>query len=668
VSRIHRLLVANRGEIARRVFRSCRELGIRSIAVFSEPDRGEPFVREADEAVPLGGATPAESYLRIEALLDAAARTQADAVHPGYGFLAESAEFARRCVEAGLVFVGPSPEVIASMGSKIEAKRRMEKAGVPVIPSAELASGSSAAEAARGLGYPLLVKASAGGGGKGMRVVREPSALEGALESARREAATAFGDDTLFLERYLEAPRHVEIQIFGDQSGRVVHLYERECSIQRRHQKILEESPSVALDAGLRASMGAAAVSAGEALGYVGAGTVEFLLDAEGAFYFLEVNTRLQVEHPVTERITGLDLVALQLDVAEGGRVPAQGEIPVARGHAIEARLYAEDPQHAFLPSTGTIHRFEVPQDEDVRVDAGVETGSEVGIHYDPLLAKLTAHAPTREAAARRLASTLERSRVHGPRTNRDLLVRILRHTEFLEGRTDTHFLERHDPAELGRPLAGAEAERVHAVVAALAAQAQRRVAAPVLGSLPSGWRNNPSALQEVAFEGPGGRLEIGYRFEDKGFDSGTATVRVGAEEPRSLRVGRCTPERVDLEWEGVQRSYEVHRIGGQHFVDSWLGATMLRELERFPLAEVVTDPGSLTAPMPGLVRVVRVQEGEVVREGDVLLVLEAMKMEHEVVAGTAGRVTQLFAREGDQVDAEQVLVVIEEDAGAGAG
>jgi propionyl-CoA carboxylase alpha chain len=663
VSRIQRLLVANRGEIARRVFRTCRELGIRSIAVFSEPDRGEPFVREADEAVPLGGATPAESYLRIEALLGAAARTRADAVHPGYGFLAESAEFARRCVEAGLVFVGPSAQVIASMGSKIEAKRRMEKAGVPVVPSALLPSSGSAAEAARALGYPLLVKASAGGGGKGMRIVREPSELERALEGARREAAAAFGDNTLFLERYLEAPRHVEIQIFGDQGGRVVHLYERECSIQRRHQKILEESPSVALDPGLRASMGAAAVSAGEALGYVGAGTVEFLLDAEGTFHFLEINTRLQVEHPVTERITGLDLVALQLEVAEGGRLPAQDELPAPRGHAIEVRLYAEDPQHSFLPSTGTIHRFAVPRDEGVRVDAGVETGSEVGIHYDPLLAKLTAHAPTREAAARRLASTLERSRIHGPRTNRDLLVRILRHAEFLEGRTDTHFLERHDPAQLGRPLADAEAEKVHAVVATLAAQAQRRATAPVLSSLPSGWRNNRSALQQASFEGPSGRLEIGYRL-----DGTAATVRVGSDEPRTLRVGCCAPERVDLEWEGVQRSYEVQRVGDQHFVDSWLGATALRELERFPLAEVATDPGSLTAPMPGVVRVVRVQEGEVVRRGDVLLVLEAMKMEHEVVAGVAGRVTQLLAREGDQVDADQVLVVIEEDEGAGAG
>jgi acetyl/propionyl-CoA carboxylase alpha subunit len=324
--------------------------------------------------------------------------------------------------------------------------------------------------------------------------------------------------------------------------------------------------------------------------------------------------------------------------------------------------LYAEDPEHGYLPSTGAIHRFEVPVDEGVRVDAGVETGSEVGIHYDPLIAKLTAHASTRDAAARRLASTLERSRIHGPRTNRDLLVRILRHPDFLEGRTDTHFLERHDPAELGGALADAEAESVHAVAATLAAQAQRRAAARVLGSLPSGWRNNPSGLQQAGFEGPSGRLEIGYRV-----DGGTATVRVGSEEPCTLRVGCCTPERVELEWEGVQRSYDVHRVGDQYFVDSALGTTVLRELERFPLVETSVDPGSLTAPMPGVVRVVRVQEGEAVREGDVLLVLEAMKMEHEVLAGAAGRVTQLLAREGDQVDADQVLVVIEEDEGEGA-
>jgi acetyl/propionyl-CoA carboxylase alpha subunit len=662
VRRIGKLLVANRGEIARRVFRTCRRLGIPSVAVFSDPDATEPHVREADEAVPLGGATPADSYLRIDALLDAAARTGADAVHPGYGFLAESAEFARRCSEAGLVFVGPSPEVIAAMGSKIEAKARMEKAGVPVIPGALLPESGVADEVAGAVGYPLLVKASAGGGGKGMRIVREAAGLERALEAARREAAAAFGDDTLFLERYLEAPRHVEIQIFGDASGRVVHLYERECSIQRRHQKILEESPSVAVDPELRAAMGAAAVTAGEALGYVGAGTVEFLLDGEGRFYFLEVNTRLQVEHPVTECITGLDLVALQLDVAEGASLMPQEQIGAPRGHAIEVRLYAEDPERGFLPSIGPIHRFEVGDDGNVRVDSGIESGSTVGIHYDPLLAKLIAHGPTRAAAARRLASALERGRLHGPRTNRDLLVRILRHDEFLEGHTDTHFLERHDPGELGRPLVSAAGERVHAVAAALAAQAQRREAASVLGSLPSGWRNNPSALQEVELEGRHGRASVGYRVEGD-----EVAVRLDAGELRTVRVARCTSELVELAWEGVLRRCVLHRVGDLHYVDSALGASELRELERFPVAADAAEAGSLTAPMPGVVRVVRVRAGDLVRAGDVLLVLEAMKMEHDVVAGADGRVLELDAQEGQQVDAGQILAVLAEDEGGAA-
>jgi acetyl/propionyl-CoA carboxylase alpha subunit len=657
VSAVRKVLVANRGEIARRVMRTCREMGIATVAVHSEPDRRAPFVGEADEAVALGGASAAESYLRIDALLEAARRTRADAVHPGYGFLAENAEFARACEAAGLVFLGPPSAVIAAMGSKLEAKRRMEEAGVPVIPSVPVAglAGRKLASAARDVGFPLLVKASAGGGGKGMRVVRGAEALEEALAACAREAAAAFGDDTLFLERYLDAARHVEVQIFGDHHGRVVHLYERECSIQRRHQKIVEESPCVALDERLRGEMGAAAVAAGEALGYVSAGTVEFLLAPSGEFFFLEVNTRLQVEHPVTECVTGLDLVRLQIEVARGARLPAQDELPRPAGHAIEVRLYAEDPEHDFVPVTGTVHRFELPPDAGVRVDSGIESGSEVGIHYDPLLAKLVAHAPSRDAAAARLARALAELRLHGLRTNRELLVRVLRHPEFLEGRTDTHFLERHSPVELGRPLADAAAERVHAIAAALAAQAERRVSAPVLGSLPSGFRNNPSALHEVAFEGRAGRIDVGYRLGRAGL-----VVQLGGERVPGVRLERCTPGEVELEVEGVRRRYRVERVGALHFVDSPLGASGLREVGRFPVPEEAAAPGSLVSPMPGVVRKVLVRVGDRVEAGTVLLVLEAMKMEQAVIAPGAGRVAALAAREGDQVEAGRVLAVIE--------
>jgi acetyl/propionyl-CoA carboxylase alpha subunit len=654
VTRFRKLLIANRGEIARRVIRSARGMDLATVAVYSEPDRDEPHAREADEAVALGGASAAESYLRIEALLEAARRSGADALHPGYGFLAESAELSRRCAEVGLVFVGPPAEVIAAMGSKIEARRRMEKAGLPVLPSAPCAGPHDLERALRELGLPLLVKASAGGGGKAMRLVREPGALAAAVEAGRREAAAAFGDDTLFFERYLEAPRHVEVQIFGDRHGRVIELGERECSIQRRHQKILEESPSPGLEPDTRRALREAALAAGRALGYLGAGTVEFLLDERGEFWFLEVNTRLQVEHPVTECRTGLDLVRLQLEVAEGAHLPDPRDLPAARGHAIEARLYAEDPERDFLPCTGIVHRFEVPADAGVRVDSGVESGSRVGIHYDPLLAKLVAHAETREEAARRLADALARMRLHGPRTNRDLLVRLLRHPEFLAGRTDTHFLERHPPAALGAPLADAAATRLHAAAAALAAQAGRRAAARVLPGVPSGWRNNPSALQSVVFESRHGPLAVGYRFAREG-------LRLEVEGERlPARLGRLTPEAVELEVEGVRRLYRVERVGALHYVDSPLGASELRELERFPRAEAAPEAGSLAAPMPGVVRKVCVRVGERVAAGQLLVVLEAMKMEHPVAAACAGRVAALRASEGEQVDAGHVLVVIE--------
>ncbi len=661
---MRKLLIANRGEIARRIQRTCREMGIATVAVYAEPDASAPFVREADEAVPLGGSAPAETYLRIDKILAAARASGADAVHPGYGFLSENANFAAACAAAGLLFVGPTPDAIAAMGSKLEAKRRMGAAGVPQLPSREVAPNASARElsaAVKELGLPLLVKASAGGGGRGMRVVRKAAALAEAVASAGREAQSAFGDGTVYLERYLEGARHVEVQILGDSHGRVIHLYERECSVQRRHQKIVEESPSPAVGAALREALCKAAVAAGEAIAYQSAGTVEFLLAPSGEFFFLEVNTRLQVEHPVTELVTGLDLVRLQLELARGAALPEQAELPPQRGHAIEVRLYAEDPQRDFAPSTGVIHRFAFDAAPSLRLDSGVEDGSEVSVYYDPMLAKLIAWAETRDEAAGKLAAALARARIHGLRTNRELLVRILRHPAFLAGDTDTHFLERHPPETLGAKLCDAAGERTHALAAALALQAEQRARAPVLAALPSGWRNVPSQDQEQAFELSGERIAVHYRFARDG-----VRARVGVEVAAGLRLHAATPHEVDLEAGGVRRRYAVHRVGERVFVDSVLGASELRVLPRFAEPEAELASGSLVAPMPGLVKQVLVAVGDRVAKGDALLVLEAMKMEQLIRAPRAGRIAALSVRPGQQVEAGLVLAVIDEEDGDG--
>jgi acetyl/propionyl-CoA carboxylase alpha subunit len=661
---MRKLLIANRGEIARRIQRSCRELGIATVAVYSEADASAPFVREADEAVPIGGPAPRDSYLRIDAIVEAARRTGADAVHPGYGFLAENAGLARACADAGLVFVGPPPDVLEASGSKLEARRRVQQAGVPVLPAREIAEAGPASlpGLATSLGLPLLVKASAGGGGRGMRLVRSPDELDAALESAQREALSAFGDATVYLERWLDTARHVEVQIAGDADGRVVHLYERDCSVQRRHQKIVEESPSPALDPALREAICKSAVAAGEALGYQGLGTVEFLLAPGGEFFFLEVNARLQVEHPVTERVLGLDLVRMQIEIARGLPLPAQEELPRPRGCAIEARLCAEDPARDFLPQTGALHRFAIDTGPELRVDSGVEDGSQISPHYDSLLAKVIAWAPDRAAAAEHLATALARARLHGPRTNRELLVRVLRHPDFLAGRADTRFFERVAPAELAGQLVDAAGERLHALAAALATQAARRASARVLGSLPSGWRNVPSQDQVASFTAPSGRIDVHYRFARDGL-----RASANGEPFHALRLHACSADHVDLEAGGVRRRYAVSLVGARAFVDSPLGPSELERIERLPEPQELEQAGSLAAPLPGTVVDVRVSAGDRVQAGDVLMVIEAMKMEEPIRAPVAGRVVELRAGVGDQVDAGRVLAVIEPEEPADA-
>jgi acetyl-CoA carboxylase biotin carboxylase subunit len=475
--RVRRLLIANRGEIAVRIIRACRELGVESVAVYSDADRAAPHVRLADAAVRIGPAAASESYLRIPAILDAARASGADAVHPGYGFLAENAAFARACAEAGLTFVGPPADVIERMGSKLAARELMETAGVPIVPGQRPADQSEAGvrAAADAVGLPLLIKASAGGGGKGMRTVRETGEIDEAIAAARREALAAFGNGTLYVERLIERPRHVEVQILADRHGHIVHLFERECSVQRRHQKVIEETPSPVLTPALRARMGEAAVAAARAAGYVNAGTIEFLLAGDGdaaTFYFLEMNTRLQVEHPVTEAVTGVDLVRAQIAVASGDPLPWPQASLTQRGHAIECRVYAEDPDHGFLPQAGRLLAFRVPEGPGIRVDAGVREGDEVSVHYDPLLAKLIAYGETREAAIDRAIAALRRFAVLGIRSNVSFLLRILRHERFRRGDVHTGFLaEAHD--ELARN------DAADALAAPAAAAAAWRVAQP---------------------------------------------------------------------------------------------------------------------------------------------------------------------------------------------
>jgi acyl-CoA carboxylase subunit alpha len=656
---IRKLLIANRGEIAARVIRTAHALGIATVAVYSDPDADAPYVTLADEAVRLPGAAPADTYLRGDLMIAAASATRADAVHPGYGFLSENAAFAQACADASLIFVGPAPGTIAAMGDKVAAKAMMAAAGVPVLPSVTVGPQGVPDEA--GLEFPLLVKAAFGGGGRGMRLVAGPAELAEAVSAARREAAAAFGDGTVFLERYLPEPRHVEVQILGDAYGDVVHLFERECSIQRRYQKIVEESPSPAVDQDLRAALTKAAVTAGRAVGYTGAGTVEFVLGRDGWFYFLEMNTRLQVEHPVTEEVTGLDLVELQLRIAEGEPLPPEARQARLSGHAIEVRLYAEDVPAGFLPVTGSLHRFAIPSGPGLRVDTGFGDGSVVSPHYDAMLAKVIAHGRTRADAARRLARSLHTAEIHGVTTNRDLLVAILREPDFLAGATDTGYLTRHEPASLSSAGAtAAPATARHALVAALARQAVNRAGAPVLGTLPSGWRNVFSAPQRVSFTAAGReraeQYDVAYRVLGETVQASVNDVPLAD----ALHVHDAGPDQVDLEVDGTRRLYRVHRVGPDVYVDASDGSSALTEVPRFGDPEKLAPAGSLLAPMPGLVRRVLAEVGAVVAAGQPLLVLEAMKMEQTVAAPAAGVVAELRAKAGEQVAAGQILAVVE--------
>ncbi|MET7690866.1 biotin carboxylase N-terminal domain-containing protein [Streptomyces sp. NPDC005483] len=610
---ISALLVANRGEIACRIFRTCRELGIRTVAVHSDPDANALHTRVADAAVRLPGAAPADTYLRADLIVKAAIASGADAVHPGYGFLSENADFARAVLGAGLVWIGPPPSAIEAMASKTRAKELMGLAPLADVTPADL---------------PVLVKAAAGGGGRGMRVVRRVEDLPAALESARAEATSAFGDGEVFVEPYVEDGRHVEVQILADTHATVWALGTRDCSLQRRHQKVIEEAPAPGLPEDLREELHELAVRAARAVDYVGAGTVEFLVSGTKA-HFLEMNTRLQVEHPVTEAVFDLDLVAEQIRIAEGAPLP--DEPPRARGHAVEARLYTEDPARDWTPQTGTLHRLSLPP--AVRLDTGYEDGDPIPVHYDPMLAKVVAYAPTRAEAIRKLAGALERATIHGPTTNRDLLVNSLRHKEFTTARMDTGFYDRHLP-ELTEP-----APDLLAPLAAALADAHGR-------SRFGGFRNLHSAPQTKRYEMAGEDHEVRYRHTREGL------------EAEGVRVIHADAGGVVLEVEGVRRRFEVARYGDQLYV----GRTALRALPRFPDPTSTHAPGSLLAPMPGTV--VRVAdgltEGSAVEAGQPLLWLEAMKMEHKITAPVKGALAALNVVPGQQVTVGSLLAVVQ--------
>ncbi|MFG2624498.1 acetyl/propionyl/methylcrotonyl-CoA carboxylase subunit alpha [Streptomyces sp. NPDC048473] len=645
---ISTLLVANRGEIACRIFRTCRALGIATVAVYSDADADAMHVREADTAVRLPGAAPSDTYLRGDLVVRAALAAGADAVHPGYGFLSENAGFAQAVQDAGLVWVGPPVKAIELMASKTRAKELMAAAGVPLLAPVDTEK-VTAGE------LPLLLKAAAGGGGRGMRIVRELAELPGELTAAAAEAAAAFGDGEVFAEPYVERGRHVEVQVMADEHGGIWALGTRDCSLQRRHQKVVEEAPAPGLDDALRTRLHDAAVAAARAVGYRGAGTVEFLLAADGRPYFLEMNTRLQVEHPVTEAVFGLDLVALQLRIAEGEPLPTTAP-PEPQGHAVEARLYAEDPARDWQPQTGALLTLDVPDEPGLRLDTGYTGGDTIGVHYDPMLAKVIAHAPTRGEAVRLLARALERARIHGPVTNRDLLVRSLRHPDFRAARLDTGFYDRHLDALTPPPD---EADHRLAALAAVLADAAARHHGPGPGPARFGaWRNISSQPQVKR-----------YRAEPDGTEHQTAyrTTRTGPVPETGERVIAARPDHVTLEAGSVTRHFAITVHQDKAYVDTATGSYTFTALPRFTDPTDRTEPGSLLAPMPGTV--VRIADGlaagATVEAGQPLIWLEAMKMEHRILAPASGTLTALHATPGLQVEVGALLAVVTEPADA---
>jgi acetyl-CoA carboxylase biotin carboxylase subunit len=667
MGRIQTLLIANRGEIARRIIQTCHELGVSTVAVYSDADIDMPYVREADRALCIGPPPAGESYLNVEALLQACKTSGADALHPGYGFLAENAAFAQAVIDAGITWVGPPPSAIDKMGDKSTARTLVAAHDVPTVPGYDGEDSDAALlKAAESIGYPLLVKAAAGGGGRGMRRVEKKEDLPTAIEGARREAEGAFGDPKLLLERYLAQPRHIEVQIMTDAHGNGMYLFERECSIQRRHQKIIEEAPSPGVGEELRDRMGQAALRVAQSVDYVGAGTVEFLMDESGSFYFLEMNTRLQVEHPVTELITGLDLVAMQLEVAEGHPLPVEQEELYIDGHAIEARIYAEDPNRDYLPSSGEIVRFDLPEGDGVRVDSGFAGGGAVSTFYDSMLAKLITWGPDRSIATRRMSRALEKAWVPGLATNLPLLRETFRHAAWGEGALHTHFLDQHQlpttpPLNLERG----------AIAATLYDWLERRKTANFSSDIRLGWRVEGPAYTRDSWRSLDQEVTIAWR----SIADDTLEVLVDDGAPKKLRYLGSEGDELRLELDGVCHRWRVaHRavVADRHqtvedndvvYVHLGDGESVVSLVPRFPSTTAEnTDKGSCIAPTPGTVVKVHVAVGDTVEQGQSMVTMEAMKMEHVITAPGPGTVDHIAAAEGDSVDEGMVLVHLKTD------
>ena len=636
----HKLLIANRGEIACRIIKTAHEMGISCVAVYTEADSHSPFVRMADQAIKLS-----DSYLNSSEIINAAKQTGAEAIHPGYGFLSENAKFARSVQNEGLIWVGPNSRVITSMGDKLKAKDIAEKAGVPTLPM------TTDPKKANTIGYPILIKAAAGGGGKGMRIVEDNKDLKEAIASAQREAKTGFGDDRVFIERYVASSRHIEIQILGDSHGNVVHLGERECSIQRRHQKIIEESPSPRVDSAMRATMGEAAIKLAKKLKYESAGTVEFLVDdMTGEFWFLEVNTRLQVEHPVTEEVTGKDLVYEQLRIARGEELGYSQDDITWVGSAIEARLYAEDPSNDFLPATGTLIAYESDSNIDARWDTGIEQGSVVGTDFDPMLAKVITKGKTRTDAANKLALALESLHIGGVTTNRDFLVASLRANDFLKGKTTSDFIEKTNP-QRAVILEGQSLENASSA-AALWIQGFNRENANILKEIPTGWRNSRLPKQKISFHYLDEDVEVTYQSNR----DGSFAVNDGT----TARIIEWTPLGIDIEVNKSRFFSKVTRDNDNVVVHGPWGDALFKILPRFTLPGSEQQAGGLVAPMPGKVIDLKVKVGSKVKKGDTLVILEAMKMEHQVKASEDGKVTKVLIKKDDQLENGALLMVVD--------
>ncbi len=642
MSELRKILVANRGEIASRIIRSAHDSNLSAVAIYTNSDKDSPYVKEADEAVRIG-----TSYLDSEAIIKAAKETGSQAIHPGYGFLSENPDFPLMIKKKGLLWIGPSSEAIRAMGDKIEAKKYAKLANLPILPSVKTEKSASK------IGFPLLIKAAAGGGGKGMRIVYKEKHLKDAIRLAKQEAKNAFGDERIFIERYVESSRHIEVQILGDKQGNIIHLGERECSIQRRHQKIIEEAPSVRLSKDIRDQLTSSAIELAKQIKYESAGTIEFLFDDKtNEFWFLEMNTRLQVEHPVTEMITGIDIVKQQINIARGEALKLTQEDITFTGHSIEARIYAEDPANDFLPSTGKLIADNHKNDNGLRWDTGVEAGMQIGTDFDPMLAKVISHGSTRQEASEKLAIGLEKAHFGGFTNNIGFLSNILRNKDFIAGNTTTDFIELYKPE--GQIILSESERTLTGISAALWIQEVNRKTATVLKNIPSGWHNARLPNQRISFEIDGEEVEIEYkRLRDNSFRTPDGTIAI---------VHEWSSDSIDIEINSLRYKYNITKDENLILITHQRGSKVLKVLPRFQSSSAKAPEGSLVSPMPGKVIEVNVKQGQTVSMGDELVVIEAMKMNHAISADQDGKVDEIFIKVGDQVDLGANLLILESE------